>query len=510
VNNLPEGVDEKTLELLHDLIHESTIDNEIIEDIFRDEYISTLRFLLLHDFKAFVRIFFFIKTKKHFIFKDFHDDIVDSFQDLVFGRAEKPYLMINIPPRFGKTELASFFCAWGFAISPSSEFIYTSYSDDLVLAVSASIRDAVIKTLHFNRLFNVNIIPSQDSKKQWVTRERGNFYAVTIGGAVTGMGAGSMEDKFDGALVIDDSIKLQDATSKVARDKVIENFKTTLSNRLNDDDVSNKFTTPIVIVAQLTHAEDFCCWFEENYKDTVKIIRVKALNDDNISIWQKKKSSVSLLRMKEIDSYNFYTQFQQTPQIKGGNIVKEDWICHYENLPDDITDIYLSADLAIKAKETNDYTVITVWGVHKFNRGKVRTRHYYLLDMYREKKKFPIIIKATEDLVKKYKPKKLIIEDKANGSALTDMIENKIGRKMIVPILPKKDKEYRLESCADYFYDSKVFFDKKANYTKDVVHELTNFPGGVKNDDIVDSISQFLNYMSTVKDYCIAVSDVDI
>lgn len=160
-------------------------------------------------------------------------------------------LIINVPPGYTKTELASIsYMARGFAINPSSRFLHLSYSDNLVLQNSNTVRD-IVKHKAFQNMWNVTVKTDTDSKKIWHTTDNGGVTATAAGGQVTGFRAGHMDyDNFSGALIIDDPVKPDDAYSETMRKKVNNSFNETVSSRVAIE------TVPIIVIMQRIHWDD--------------------------------------------------------------------------------------------------------------------------------------------------------------------------------------------------------------------------------------------------------------
>lgn len=460
------------------------ITQETIDKLVLPNHIASTRLLLKHDLKKFIKVFHFHLTKQQFIFKPFHDEIIKELQDLVFGNQEKQHLMINLPPRYGKSIICQYLAAWGYAINKNCNNIYTSYSDTLVLTFSNKIK-SIIESDLFKQLFNRYISKSESGKRNWSIVDGGNFYACSMGGSVTGFGCGHSSEDFAGFLFIDDSIKPEDAKSDVMRKKAISYVTETLMSRLN-----NPKKTPIIIIAQRLHMDDPCGYIIENFADQFKVVRIPAINEETKEvIWEEKMDYKDLLKIKTLNPFYFYSQYQQQPIIAGGTILKKDWFKYYEELPE-FYKIYQSWDTAFKSGESNDYSVGTTWGIKKTQFGE----EYYLINMFRDKLEYPQLKAKIIELNNKYKPNEILIEDKASGqSILQELRQSRLNKLKAIKV--DKDKESRVHSITALFESGSVYFDKKANYLNDLVGELISFPSG-KHDDTVDSISQFLNYMN--------------
>lgn len=162
-----------------------------------------------------------------------------------------PRLIINVPPGYTKTEMASIgYMARGLAVNAQSRFLHLSYSHKLALTNSATVR-ATIKSAEYQKMWNVVTKNDVDSKEIWHTEEGGGVTATAAGGQVTGFRAGHMdEDKFTGALIIDDPVKPDDAYHDTIREGVNTNYNETIASRVAVE------TVPIIVIMQPIHWND--------------------------------------------------------------------------------------------------------------------------------------------------------------------------------------------------------------------------------------------------------------
>lgn len=160
-------------------------------------------------------------------------------------------LIINVPPGYTKTELASIgYMARGLAINPMARFLHLSYSDRLVMQNSSTARE-IVKSSAFQEMWPVAVKFDTDSKKIWHTENNGGITATAAGGQVTGFRAGHMDyDKFTGALSIDDPVKPDDAYSEVIRESVNNSYNETIASRVAIE------TVPIIVIMQRIHWND--------------------------------------------------------------------------------------------------------------------------------------------------------------------------------------------------------------------------------------------------------------
>lgn len=267
------------------------------------------------DFLMFTRYFFKKRFNKKFIVSEHHQIISDALMRVYNGECKR--LIINIAPRYGKTELAvKNFIAFSLANNPTAKFIHLSYADDLALDNSESIRD-MVKSPEYQELFDVNIKTTSDSKKKWYTTKDGGVYATSAGGQVTGFGAGSIENtgKFEGAIIIDDPIKPDDADSERVREYVNNKFDSTIKNRVNSRD------TPIIIIMQRLHEADLCGYVIDNDDrewDVVKLPCIYQENGEEQALWPEKHTLEELYKLRKSNEIVFDRQYMQNPQpLKG-------------------------------------------------------------------------------------------------------------------------------------------------------------------------------------------------
>ena len=303
------------------------------------------------------RFFFKNMYNRKFVVNSHHEVITNALDLVIRGEVIK--IIINIAPRYSKTEIAvKNFISHGLSINPRSKFIHLSYSDDLALDNSEGIK-SIVNTPEYQMMFpDVKIKKGSDSKKKWYTDLEGGVYATSTAGQVTGFGAGQVEQEddfndedfpeynpslFGGALVVDDAIKPEDAYSETKREKINHRWETTIKNRVN----SRK--TPIVVMGQRTHPNDisgylmktdgFTYDLEEAKKDKTiwYVISLPALIDmgepTEHALWPFKHTVAELIKMRLADSQVFDTQYQQDPQPLEGLMYSE--FRTYHHIPQD-------------------------------------------------------------------------------------------------------------------------------------------------------------------------------
>lgn len=242
--------------------------------------------------------------------------IAEALQRVLEGKTRK--LLINIAPRYGKTELAvKNFIAMGLARNPSACFIHLSYSENLALDNSEAVKDIVMSE-EYRRIFNCRIRKGHSSKSEWDTIQGGGLYATSTLGQITGFGAGLVEKEedelddtktheFGGAIVIDDPIKPEDALSDLMRENVNRRFETTIRNRVNSRH------TPIIIIMQRLHEHDLCGYLQEIEKDDWEVLSIPCVTEDGQPLWPFKHSLEDLQKIEAANSFVYETQYLQNP-----------------------------------------------------------------------------------------------------------------------------------------------------------------------------------------------------
>lgn len=196
----------------------------------------------------FSRYFFKQRMSSKMIISGHHRVINDTLQRVISGEIKR--LIINIPPGYTKTELATInFIARGIALNNKARFLHLSYSHNLALLNSSTAR-GMIKSGSYQSMWPNVLKDDADSKAMWWTENGGGVYASSAAGQVTGFRAGHMEAGWNGALIIDDPVKPDDAYSETIRDGINNRFNETIKSRLAIED------TPMIVIMQRIHYHD--------------------------------------------------------------------------------------------------------------------------------------------------------------------------------------------------------------------------------------------------------------
>ncbi|MDR0478297.1 MAG: phage terminase large subunit [Burkholderiaceae bacterium] len=275
-----------------------------------------------------------------------HKAVCDALMRVFRGQCKR--LIINIPPRYSKTELAVVnFIAWAMGQVPDAEFIHASYAAPLAVNNSAAVR-ALVQHEAYQAIFPGCKLAS-DAKSHWTTTSQGVMYATGAGGTITGFGAGKHREGFSGALILDDVHKADEARSDVIRQGVIDWFQNTVESRKNSPD------TPIILIMQRLHERDLSGWLLGGGNgEAWDHVCLPAITADGAALWPEKHTLEDLRRMERAAPYVFAGQYLQRPAPPEGGIIKPDAITVVDALPAGTIQWVRGWDLA--ASVDGDYT----------------------------------------------------------------------------------------------------------------------------------------------------------
>jgi len=445
------------------------------------------------DFYTFARWMFLQRKGYKWMRATHHKIVCDALMRVYRGECKR--LIINIPPRYSKTELGVVnWIAWCLGRVPDSEFIHTCYSGDLATTNAWQIRE-LVQHEAYREIFPGTVLRSDSTAKdEWRTTSGGVVYARGSGGTITGKGAGKHRPGFGGAIVIDDPHKPDEATSDVIRQGVINWFQNTLESRQN-----NPGETPIILIMQRLHEVDLAGWLLKGGNgEKWEHVCLPALDDETeTALWPEKHSVEMLKSMQTAKPYVFAGQYQQRPSPLGGGILKGGWFKRYRQLPE-LRYRKIFADTAQKTKEHNDYSVFECWGAG-------RDGNAYLIDMIRGKWEAPELKRRATDFWRKHMATDSVIygglramgiEDAASGTGLIqDLSVN--SSIPVLPITRVKDKLTRVMDVADYVQSGRVYLPEEADYIADFIHECEAFtPNDTHaHDDQIDPMCDAINDM---------------
>lgn len=433
-------------------------------------------------------------TKPDFIEGWFNQIIARELQqfyhDVVAGK--QPRLIIQAPPRSGKSELFSRrFPAWAFGQNPNLQIIAASYSTDLASRMNRDVQ-RIIDSEEYQGVFpettlngkNIATVSGQSLRNSEIFEivgHAGAYRSAGVGAGITGMGADIG--------IIDDPVKdAKEANSQTIRDAVWDWYTTTFYTRLSpksgillgmtrwhEDDLAGRLLREMANDGDQWRIVSFPAIAEE---DEEFRLEGEALHPERYDLERLTKIK------KAVGSQAWNALYQQRPSSKGGDIIKGAWFKRYSVLPR-MKRIIITADTAQKTKQHNDYSVLLIAGVG--HDGGV-----YVLDLIRGKWEAPELEQKVSDVWNKYKSlgvHKVYVEDKSSG---TSLIQN-IQRKQRIPIEGVQvdtDKYTRVLGVQGYIESGYIYLPNDAEWIEDFIKECEAFTAtdSHKHDDQVDAM----------------------
>ncbi|WP_412551887.1 phage terminase large subunit [Shimia sp. MIT910701] len=398
-------------------------------------------------------------------------------------------LIINVPPRHLKSvTVAVAFVAFVLGHNPHAKIIVASYGLDLARLHSEATRK-VMYSGWYQRLFpGTRLARKGNTQEEIKTTKGGGRKAVSIGGAVTGHGADY--------IIIDDLLKAADANSEAELERAQVFIEGSLLSRFD-----NPSEGRVVMIAQRLHEMDPAGYLLD--KGTYRHLNLPAIAEEEVDIpislgeiHQRKVGDIlfpestdrkTLERMrKEMGTATFNCQYQQNPIAPDGSTLRWEWFGTYEEaLPRSAYQMVVQSwDTGMSADPRSDFSVCTTWGF--------TGNGWHLLDVYRRQLDFPDLEAKAKSLVRQWDPDRVLIEDAASGKPLFQKLFMD-DRSRYQAIRPDKDKEIRFNAACSPVEEGNVLLPREADWLPAFKRELQGFPRG-RNDDQVDSFSQFLNW----------------
>jgi predicted phage terminase large subunit-like protein len=411
-----------------------------------------------------------------------HHELIAAKLEAV-ERGEIKRLMITMPPRHGKSELASRrFPAWFIGRNPGRQIIAASYNSDLASDFGREVRN-IVASPEYGALFDCTLAIDSKAANRWHTDKGGMYVAAGVGTAITGRGAD--------ILLIDDPFKdRQEADSEITRQRVWDWYTSTAYTRLmpggavvvintrwHDDDLSGK------LLAEQEHGGDK--W---------EVLSLPAIQADGTALWPE---WYPLERLEQIRSVlparDWNSLYQQNPIPDDGDYFKAGWFTDYQELPPDLA-IYGASDYAV-TDGGGDWTEHGVFGVD--SNGNI-----YVIDWWRGQTTSDVWIERKCDLIIRHEPQCWFGE----AGPIRRSVEPFLMRRMrernatcrIEWLASIADKMARARGIQGLASMGKVFFPANAAWKGDILAQLLRFPAG-KHDDAVDVFSMIGRGLAIVK-----------
>lgn len=437
---------------------------------------KVLKVMCEEDFLFFMRYIYKENNRRNFIVAPHFVLLANFVMRIINGEVKRG--IINIPPRYGKTEsLVKCFIAYGLAINPASKFIHLSYSSDLALDNSSQAKEYV-ESEAFQKFWSMKLKKDAQGKQKWFNESGGGVYATAAGGAITGFGAGVADSKiFSGAIIIDDPLKPDDANSEVKRSSVNERYNSTIRSRVNDRD------TPIIVIMQRLHEEDLSGFLLNGGSgEEWEHLCLPALDENNKPLWEEKHSFAELEQIRQANRYNFSGQYMQTPSPAEGGEWRKDWfkIVDKSEVPIGSLNWELFIDGAYTKDTKNDPSGFQIGA--KWNNDYVI---WSSIDKYLE---MPELLKFLPNHIisSGLNVSLSLVEPKASGKSLVQLIrqQTKLNITEIKTNFVNSSKIDNARTCSHFIEGGRVIL-VKGNWNEAFLNQVAMFPNG-KHDEHID------------------------
>ena len=439
-----------------------------------------------------------------------HIDAIIAHLEAV-SRGQIRNLLINVPPRHMKSLLVSvFWPAWEWIRWPERRWLYSSYAASLSIRDSVKCRRLIESAWYQSKWGDRFALTSdQNTKGRFDNNRSGYRLATSVGGAATGEGG----DR----IICDDPHNVQEAESDSVRKGTIDWWDVVMSTRVNDPKTAAK-----VVVMQRCHEQDLSGHLSEQggwdhlclpaeYEGSGKMTSIgwsDPRSEYGELLWQERFGRPEIDSLKvSMGSYAAAGQLQQRPSPAEGGLLKRHWFRFWQfpgaNLPPIVfrlpdgtqqsiepvafpfhDEVIQSWDCSFKDLNTSDFVVGQVW-----------TRSgsaFLLLHQVRAKMDCPATVRAVRQMSNRF-PMTLakLIEDKANGSAVVQILAHEIVG--ILPVTPEGGKVARASAVSPLIEAGNVYLPHPhiATWVNDFIEECAAFPNG-RHDDQVDAMTQAL------------------
>ncbi|QAY16115.1 terminase [Arthrobacter phage Sonali] len=425
-------------------------------------------------------------------------DLIDEALVRAFNTPDSR-LIISVPPQEGKSTRASvMFPLWVLTQRPATRIIMASYSDRLARRNSRTVRNYITTD---GAKLGLTLAHDVSAQNEWqVAGDRGGVYAVGMGGALTGQPAD--------VLLIDDPLKDQkDADSELIRENGWDWWTSTASTRLAPG-------APVIVILTRWHEDDLAGKLQAAEDGHLwEVINIPAMADhdpekgETDPLGRQPGEFLNSARKRTIKQWEAIKRrvgsrvwnalYQGRPSAAEGNLFKRTEWKYYDNplwtenddgtrtIPPGSGVLVMSADMAFKDTKNSDYVVIQMW----LHRGP----NAYLLDQIRGRMTFTETKHKVETMVARWPQCAVkLVEDKANGTAILDVLKAKFPG--FIAVTPHESKEARASAVTPFVEAGNVWLPapKLAAWVGELVDEAASFPNG-SHDDQVDALTQALN-----------------
>ena len=409
-----------------------------------------------------------------------HKIMADAFERVARGELKR--LIINMPPRHTKSEFASYLLpAWFLGKFPHKKVIQSSNTAELATGFGRKVRNLVDSEVYTSIFPDLSLQADSKAAGRWNTSKGGDYFAIGVGGTVTGKGAD--------LLIIDDPHSEQEAKQAASNpeifDSVYEWYTSGPRQRLQPGGA-------IVIVMTRWSLRDLTGQVLKAAAarggEEWEVIEFPAIMPSGAPLWPEFWALDELEALREeLPNSKWQAQYQQNPVGNESAIIKREWWRQWpKDTPPECDYILQSWDTAFEKNNRADFSAGTTWGV--FNNPEDNDLpNIILLDTYKKRVEWIDLKRDVFEQYRMWEPDGMLIEKKATGAPLIYEL-----RAMGIPVqeyTPSKgqDKIARLNSVSDIIASGKVWVPQ-TRWAEELVDEVAAFPSG-EHDDLVDAMT---------------------
>lgn len=408
-------------------------------------------------------------------------------------------LIVNLPPRHGKTRIFSTAgCAWILAQDPCAKIMVITYSTDLAETISRDIR-SIMQSKWFKDVFSTRIAKGHSKANDFATTAGGGVYATGFDGSITGFGGNY--------IIIDDPHDIDDAGNPEQLSKTVDRYYTKVARRLNNRNIGR-----ILAVGHRLHENDL---FGELLQDgdwTHLALPIIAIRDRTYSTaygpWKRRKGE--LLRptadnLKELErdrkrlvNPSFEMHYQQDCE---GLALPALTAAHFRTFNEDaVVNLprFISVDPGTDEGGDRSFSVVQLWATDGVM--------HYLLDQERKRCKFSDLVEIVRRFVRNNIGAPILIEKTANGPALLSALSKKQQARAIAVVV-RDSKSARLRRHYEKFISGLIRIHPDARFRDKYIEEFVAFPRARHNDQ-VDATTQYLDYVQALEGFDFSRSNI--
>ena len=425
------------------------------------------------------------QTNSRYETAPFHRQVAAKLEAVERGDIDR--LMLMLPPRHGKSELASRrFPAFALGRDPARQFISVSATAELASDFGRDVRN-VIAGQEYRTLFETTLADDSQARNKWHTDAGGIFYAIGIDGTVLGRGADIM-------LIDDPFATMADAQSDLQRKRVWDWYMGTAYNRLMPGGA-------IVVIGHRMHEDDLqgrLLAQQAAGGDHWEVLELPAISADGGALWPERYDLAALERIKANTLSRFWSAlYQQEPTPDTGDYFRVEWLKPIAPslIPEPrFLRVYGASDYAVTAKG-GDYTVHAVVGLDADDR-------LFLLDLWRGQTDSAEWIDAWCDLVRLWKPIEWAEEGGQINASVGPFLERTALERKAYTVrrqFPSRhDKAVRAQSIRGRMAMRGLYVPADASWRGAFAAELLRFPAAT-HDDQVDALSLVGQLLDTMQ-----------